>query len=801
MGIALSDEHRELERTVHRAIEESGLATLAREVLETPLEMPEERWADLCRHGWLSLAVSEEGGGDGFGLGELAIVAEQMGRFLVPGPFLSTVLAALAIDEAASDGAPSDPGGVLRAILEGSAPVGVVVPVPAIDGRMRVPYALSGRREGDDLVLSGRLPAVAHAKAAAMLLVPVREQREPGSLGGSVPRSGSSRMEAHVEAHVEDGALGELQQSALQGNVLQGAGFESLPAEEVIWCLVDTDEAKVEQAASLDRSRRLATVEVEELSVPAERQLAPGASAVIWRALAVLVSAECAGVISWCLDTAVEHAKHRVQFGRPIGTFQGVKHRLADMLMDLEQVVACAADAAQAFDEWRAVPCPETAEAADLTGAIAAGEALDAAVEAAKGCIQVLGGLGFTWEHDAHLYLRRALALRQLAGPAPAWRVRAAKLATAGARRTLRVSLPPEAESFRDQVASEVDALAALSKEERLRAMAEGGWVAPHWPRPWGRDASPLEQLVIDEEFRRAGLSRPHLAVGAWALPTIIAYGTEDQKRRFVLPTLLGEITWCQLFSEPEAGSDLASLRMRAERREGGFVLTGQKVWTSMAAKADFGICLARSDPAAKRHEGITYFVVDMRSPGIEVRPLRELTGDAMFNEVFMDGVFVPDDCVIGEPNDGWRIARATLANERVSLSSGSTFGAGVEALIELVKATADPDAVTLDSLGRLIAEAQALATMGQRSTLRAVARLEPGAEASVRKLLGAEHEQRVQELALSLLGPLGAIEEGEGARFGRGFLVTRCLTIAGGTSEVQRNVIGERILGLPRDP
>src|ERR1019366_6719792 len=201
----------------------------------------------------------------------------------------------------------------------------------------------------------------------------------------------------------------------------------------------------------------------------------------------------------------------------------------------------------------------------------------------------------------------------------------------------------------------------------------------------------------------------------AWALPTIMAHGTPEQTERWVAPTLRGELLWCQLFSEPGAGSDLAALSTRASRVEGGWSLVGQKVWTSVAARADMGICLARTNPDAPKHRGITYFVVDMRSPGIEVRPLREITGEALFNEVFFDGCFVPDECVVGEIDGGWRLARTTLANERVSLSSDSAFGGALEGV--LARVAADPglqDPVTLDRLGHLLAEAQSLAPLGR---------------------------------------------------------------------------------------
>jgi alkylation response protein AidB-like acyl-CoA dehydrogenase len=246
-------------------------------------------------------------------------------------------------------------------------------------------------------------------------------------------------------------------------------------------------------------------------------------------------------------------------------------------------------------------------------------------------------------------------------------------------------------------------------------------------------------------------------------------------------------------------------LSTRAERVEGGWILNGQKVWTSLAQTADFGICLARTDLDVPKHAGITYFIVDMHTEGLDIRPLRELTGAAMFNEVFFNDVFVPDDAVVGVPGDGWRIARTTLANERVSMSSGASFGNGVESLIRTVARRAErgqPSPPSLGGrLGHLIAEAQSVALLGHRSTLRTLSGVDPGSGSSVRKLLGVEHEQRVQEMGMALYGADGAVLDGKAQRWEEGFLSTRCLTIAGGTSEVQRNVIAERILGQPRDP
>jgi alkylation response protein AidB-like acyl-CoA dehydrogenase len=497
---------------------------------------------------------------------------------------------------------------------------------------------------------------------------------------------------------------------------------------------------------------------------------------------ALVLSAEAVGLAAWCVDTASAYAKVREQFGRPIGQFQAVKHRCADMLVALELARGAVWDAARA----------PTA----LTVAVATSLSLHAAVKCANDCIQVLGGIGFTWEHDAHLYLKRALSINALLDGPGRWRVDVARRARAGERRELRIDLGPTADPYRDETRA---FLATLEKGQRRVQMADAGYITPHWPAPWGRDASPIEQLVIDEEFANAGVRRPHLQVGAWALPTIIEHGTAAQQERFVGPTLRGELSWCQLFSEPGAGSDLAALNMKAVRGDAGWLLSGQKVWTSMAQDADWGICLARTDSDRPKHEGITCFLVDMKSPGVDIRPLRELTGASLFNEVFLSDVFVPDDCVVGAVNDGWRAGRTTLANERVSMGAGAGIGPSVDAVLQLVGD--DAEATVLDAVGGLVAESQALAVLGVRLTLRALGGADAGPESSIRKLVGAEHDQRTQELGLALLGAQGAAADGPAAPWINGLLWSRCLTIAGGTSEIQRNVIGERLLGLPKDP
>jgi 3-oxochol-4-en-24-oyl-CoA dehydrogenase len=572
-----------------------------------------------------------------------------------------------------------------------------------------------------------------------------------------------------------------------------------VPLNDGTWYLLNPAEGATTVLPALDGTRPLGELVIERATHHHDDRLT-GLSTDEVRDLAlVLAAAEGAGLARWCLDTASDYAKVRVQFGRPIGQFQAVKHALADMLVEVEQCAAVAWDAANVWS----LPADESSEGErGLTARVAGALTLDAAAHCAKQCIQLLGGIGFTWEHDAHFYLKRAMATRQLLADPGTLANEVAHLAIDGARRTLTAELPAEAEARRNELRGLVQGVAAVQGTEQRPALVDAGLLAPHWPTPWGLGASALDQLVIDEEMAAAGVLRPHIAIGAWALPTIIAHGTEAQQNRWVRPTLLGQLAWCQLFSEPGAGSDLAALSTKAEKVEGGYVLNGQKVWTSLAQTADFGICLARTDPDAVKHAGITYFIVDMKTPGIEIRPLRELTGHAMFNEVFFTDVFVPDDCVIGQPGDGWRIGRTTLANERVSMSNGASFGNGVESLIRIVARKEDGVAPgEILHLGQLLVEAQSISLLGHRATLRTLSGVDPGAGSSVRKLLGVEHEQRVQEFGVALYGADGAVLDGKAQRWEEGFLSTRCLTIAGGTSEVQRNVIAERILGQPRDP
>jgi len=367
--------------------------------------------------------------------------------------------------------------------------------------------------------------------------------------------------------------------------------------------------------------------------------------------------------------------------------------------------------------------------------------------------------------------------------------------------------LPPDDDPRR----LEVRAWLADHPSPTGRQLAEAGYVAPHWPRPWGLDADPIHQILIDDELKAARVARPSNTIGiGWAGPTILHGGTQEQKERYLFPLLAAEEIWCQLFSEPGSGSDLASLSTRAVRDGDEWVVNGQKIWTSLAQFSKFGILIARTDPEAPKHEGISYFICPMDAPGIEIRPIIEMTGMHTFNEVFLDDVRLPAENLVGDVNRGWGLAKVTLGNERVSLSSGGAlWGAGPTAddLLAVVRAAGGTrDALLRQELARLHIESELLRLIRLRTVTARIKGEPPGAEASIRKILADEHGQRIMGLAKDLAGAGGMLSsEGplgtDPAIWHHGFLFAPALTVGGGTGEVQRNIVAERVLGLPHDP
>ncbi len=573
-----------------------------------------------------------------------------------------------------------------------------------------------------------------------------------------------------------------------------------LAGDDVVVVDAVADGVTVTAAAPLDTTRSIGEVVLRDVTVTEDHVLrgAAGRARTVFR---ILAAAEAVGV-SWAtLDMAVEYAKVREQFGRTIGTFQAVKHHAANMLVNAEQATAATWDAARADD----------LDDAWFAGAVAAAHAIRAQVFNAQNNIQLHGGIGYTWEHDAHLYLRRARTLAAIMADGADPLVDVVEGQRSGLAHGASFTLPEEAEQYRAAAREAAKTWTSLPPEQRRDFLVDSGYLVPHWPKPWGRAASVLEQLVIEEEFGPGasgatggfkGVERADMGITGWVTLTIAQAGTDEQRDRWVDPVLRGKVLWCQLFSEPGAGSDAAAVRTAAKKVDGGWRITGQKVWTSLAHECQWGLATVRTDPDVPKHAGVTMVAIDMTAPGVTINGLKGITGHAHFNEVFFDDVFVPDSDVVGDVNRGWLVARATLGNERVSIGGGSGAPTGftVDDLVALLDAApADVRAAHVREAGEVIAEGHALRLLNLRQVTRAIAGAGPGPEGNVTKLLVAEQCQRLTELGMELAGVAGVV--GQDPRVTNAYLGNRAMTIAGGTSEITRNTIAERILGLPRDP
>ena len=718
MGIALTDDHRELAEVARGFLTSQKARWAARSLLDAAEESRPPFWQNLVELGWLGLHVDEEHGGSGFGLPELVVVVEELGRAVAPGPFVPTVIASAAI---AKDGTAEQKSRLLPGLIDGTVTAGI-----GLDGQVQLK---GGVADGDAGIVLG-------AGLAELLLIAVGED----------------------VLLLERGRAG----------------------------------VSVEVPNNFDPTRRSGRVRLENVSVSAGDVLAGARASTLARAR-TLLAAEAVGGAADCVDAAVDYAKVRQQFGRTIATFQAVKHHCANMLVAAESGVAAVWDASRAASEDE--------DQFRLAAAVAAALAFPAYARNAELNIQVHGGIGFTWEHDAHLHLRRALVISALfGGDAPARDV--FERTAAGAKRENSLDLPPEAEELRTRIRADAAEIAQLDKEAQRDKLIETGYVMPHWPKPWGRAADAVEQLVIEEEFRAAGIKRPDYSITGWVILTLIQHGTDWQIERFVEKALRQEEIWCQLFSEPEAGSDAASVKTRATRVDGGWKINGQKVWTSGAQYCARGLATVRTDPEAAKHAGITTVIIDMKGPGVEVRPLRQITGGSEFNEVFFSDVFVPDEDVVGAPNSGWTVARATLGNERVSIGGSGSFYEGLAStLVQLADQQSDRLAGAPIRIGSFLADDHALRLLNLRRAARSVEGAGPGPEGNITKLKLAEHMVDGAAIWAALAGPEVALTDGPGAVVGRLAMGARGMAIAGGTSEVTRNQIAERILGMPRDP
>jgi alkylation response protein AidB-like acyl-CoA dehydrogenase len=724
MSIALTEEQQALAESVagFTARHVSPESTRA-EFEDLAAGMWPAVWRHLVEQGILAMHLPAEHGGDDAGVVELAVVLEETGRGLMPGPLLPTLLTSLVVSR---HGGRDLCARVLPRFVNGSTGACATTATGLTAVRRRDGWEVTGTTEPILGALSG----------------------EHLVLGAHAP-------------------------------------------EGTVWFVLEPEErdaVKVARRSGVDLTRDIGCLTAEGLLVPFDRVLSVDGTEL--RSLAaVLFCAEAAGIARWCHESGLAYVKVREQFGRPVGSFQAIKHKCAKMFIQSQLMAAAAWDAACSVGQDR--------EQLAFVAASAAVTCLGGIAELGLDTVTLFGGIGYTWEHDVHLYWRRAMSLAGLLGPAHEWQESAGRLARV-TERTRTIDLSHEPPGLRDRVAGVLAGVAAAAAGERRRMLADAGLVSPHYPEPYGLAADPTGQVVISQEYERAGLVQPSTVIGEWALPTIIAHGTEEQRGRFVLPTLRGEIVWCQLFSEPGAGSDLASLKTRAERTDGGWVLNGQKVWTSSAHEADWGICLARTDPEAPKHKGLSYFLVDMRSPGVEVRPLREANGGYLFNEVFFDDVIVPDACLVGSPGDGWRLARTTLGNERVSMGGGMS-GPRDNPARTAEALGADGPAVVRD-IGALAAKVNAFEALSQRAFLRQLSGLQPGAESSVLKVVSSWNTSEIRRTALGWAGAGSSVLTGGANDAAQALLSVPPLLIGGGTTEIQLNVIAEQVLRLPRE-
>ncbi len=696
-------------------------------------------WDELVANGFHAVHLPERLGGQGGRLIDAACVLESAAKALLPGPLLPTVtagaVALLAEPEPAAESLVRD--------LASGVPAAVVLPNGG---------DFWARRDGQRWLVTGASEITAGVCSARAILV--------------------------------------------------GAATDD---DEIVWVPVDTGQptAKVESAAGTDLVSDVGILRLDEYGA-ADSDVLTGIDPDRAECIAVgLVASTTAGIAQWCVEAVTAHLRTREQFGKVIGTFQALQHNAAMLLVNSELATAAAWDAVRAVDE-----------SLDQHGLAAAGAAVMAvspAPDLVLDALTMFGAIGFTWEHDVQLYWRRATSLAASIGVQSRWARRLGQ-ATCTQQRDMSVNLGDAESDFRSRIAEILDSALALHNDRPGRqgdyehfatgpqrtAIAEAGLIAPHWAPPWGIDAGPLQQLIIDEEFdKRPGLVRPSLGIAEWILPSVLRAAPKELQEKLIPPTRRGEIAWCQLFSEPGAGSDLAALSTRATKVDGGWKINGHKIWTSAAHRADYGALLARTDPAASKHRGIGYFILDMRSPGIEIQPIKTVTGEAHFNEVFLTDVFVPDDMLLSDPTGGWDLAIATMSEERSAISGYVKYDRA--AALRRIASEAGPDRDDARrALGELDAYTNAIRALGVRETIRLLDGQASGPASSIAKVAMNVLLRRTFKATLELTGRVAMLADSDPAVV-LPYLHLPAELLGGGTREIQLNIIAQMILGLPR--
>ncbi|OBK82219.1 acyl-CoA dehydrogenase [Mycobacterium sp. 1164985.4] len=736
MSLALTPEQRELSDAVAQFAARRAPVAATRESFDLLAagHLP-TWWKDFAANGFHAVHLPEDYGGQGGTLLDAACVLEAAGKTSLPGPLLPTVatgaVALLAEPTKSADA-------LLTRLAEGQV---ATLALPTTS-------AFIARDDGERWLIEGDSDLLSGICTATMVLICAATD-DGGEVWAVVETTQSSAV---VEVVGGTDLLTDLGRLRLDGYPI----------------------AKADALTGIDADR------AEYLNT-------------------ALTASMAAGITQWCVEAATTHLRTREQFGKLIGTFQALQHSAAMLLVNSELASAATWDAVRAASE----PIDQQAIAT-------AGAALMAVIpcpDLALDTLTMFGAIGFTWEHDLHLYWRRATSLAASIGDKNGWARRLGEL-TAATERDFSVDLGDAEADFRAGVAETLDNAAALRNDGQGRqgdyehfatgpqrsAIAEAGLIAPHWPPPWGIEASPLQQLIIDEEFnKRPTLTRPSLGIAEWILPSLIKAGSKDLQQRLIPPTQRGELAWCQLFSESGAGSDLAALATRATKVDGGWRINGHKIWTSSAHRADYGALLARTDPTVPKHRGIGYFIVGMRSPGIEVQPIKHASGEQEFNEVWLDDVFVPDEMLLGEPTGGWALAIATMAEERSAISGYVQYDRSAP----LRRATATPNRDdTMRELGELDAYANAIKALGVRETIRLLDGQGSGPASSIAKVA---MNVLLRRTFPATLGSAGRSAMAADADVVQPYLRVPAELIGGGTKEIQLNIIAQMILGLPR--
>ena len=777
MRFGFSEEQEQLRDAVRRFLADRSPANEVRRLMESDPGYDPEAWRQLCQD---------------LALGGVHIPEVYCGPY-----FSSTVLAATAILEAGTE---DDKAELLPALASGDRLATLALTEPGCGWELDAIELVA-----DNGRLTGAKSHVLDGCIADLLLVVARE---PGSRG-----------------------MDGLSLYAVDGSA---AGVSRAPL------------------SALDPTRKLARITLDGvdgrlLGKPGES--GPALARTLDLAAAALAN-EMVGGAAWLLDSAVAYAKERVQFGRAIGSFQAVKHRLADLTLTVELAKSAAYQAANA--------ARDNDDDLSALASLAKSAASDAYMQAAKDCIQVHGGIGFTWENDTHLYYKRAKSSEVFLGDPAGHRERlmrdwetpeakaeptTASPATPSASTSAGPPSPGgsvEARALREEVLgwleSNWDPNASLVAWRGK--LADSGWGMPTWPTDWfGRDLPQALAPVVEEEFVRIGaLGAAKTGIRILAGATLLEHGNDDQKARFLRRILTGEDTWCQLFSEPGSGSDLAGATTRADFDGECWIVNGQKVWTTSAHHADYGLLLARTDWDVPKHQGLTYFILNMRQDGVSVNRLKQMNGHASFNQVFFTDAVIPPEDRVSDVGSGWQVAITTLAHERRGADGlrgqardhgfqGSIYDeerrematamepykwypqrAGrVDLVVERATVTgriADP--VVRQEVAKLLTLARSAEWTARRARAAQERGQPQGPEGSLGKLAASDVARQACHVHTLIAGPDAMLTGNDGALNG---LIAEILvsvpavSIAGGTDEIQRNIIAERVLGLPKEP